>query len=64
MAKYKCDVCGAETDNAFINFAKWESYSVCDKCAQIKGEELQKLDKDKRLAILMAQVLADDGDDD
>lgn len=62
--KYKCDICGAETDNAFISSGKWKSYSVCDKCAQIKGEELLKLDKDKQFAVIVARVLADDGDDD
>lgn len=60
----KCDICGAETDNAFISSGKWKSYSVCDKCAQIKGEELLKLDKDKQFAVIVARVLADDGDDD
>lgn len=37
MAKNKCDICGAETDNAFISSGKWKRYSVCDKCGQIKG---------------------------
>lgn len=64
MGKYKCDICGAETDNCFISSAKWKSYSVCDKCAQIKGEELLKIDKDKRLAIMAAKILADTEDDD
>ena len=64
MAKYKCEICGAETDNAFISSGKWKRYSVCDKCGQIKGEELLKLDKDKRLAIMAAKILADDTDDD
>lgn len=64
MAKNKCDICGAETDNAFISSGKWKRYSVCDKCGQIEGEELLKLDKDKQLSILIAHALADDGDDD
>lgn len=64
MAKYKCDICGAETDNAFNTSVDWVAHSVCDNCAQIKGEELLKLDKDKQLSILIAHALADDIDDD
>lgn len=64
MAKYKCDICGAETDNAFNTSVDWVAHSVCDNCAQIKGDELLKLDKDKRLAIMAAKILADTEDDD
>ena len=62
--KYKCDICGAETDNAFISSGKWKRYSVCDKCAQIKGDELSRLAKNKQFAIMAAKILADDTDDD
>lgn len=64
MGKYKCEICGAETNNAYKSSADWVTHSVCDNCAQVKGEEPSKLDKDKRLAILGAKILADDGDDD
>ena len=59
-----CEICGAETNNAFKTSVDWVTHNVCDNCAQIKGDELSTLDKNKRFAILAAKILADDTNDD
>lgn len=64
MTKHKCEIWGAETDNAFNTSVDWVAHSVCDNCAQIKGDELSRLAKNKQFAILAAKILADDTDDD
>lgn len=60
----KCEICGGtenvETFSTSIDFIR---HNICHKCAEMSEAELEKLPKEKRLGVLIMQILMETEDD-